>query len=154
MSWPRKERNYIIHDDNNIKGFFGDYYFLSNFYKCTVKYDGLIYPSSENVYQAAKCINLDDKLLISKVDPASSKKIGQKVKLIDNWHTLKFGIMKNIVTAKFIQNSQLKIKFMETGDKYLEETNSWKDKTWGVCNGVGENHLGKILMEVRSSFLK
>lgn len=27
--------------------------------------------------------------------------------------------------------------------------NYWKDTYWGVCNGVGENHLGKLLMKIR-----
>jgi hypothetical protein len=37
-----------------------------------------------------------------------------------------------------------------TGDEELIEGNFWGDVFWGVCNGVGKNHLGKILMEVRS----
>jgi predicted NAD-dependent protein-ADP-ribosyltransferase YbiA (DUF1768 family) len=27
--------------------------------------------------------------------------------------------------------------------------NYWNDKFWGICKGVGENHLGKILMQIR-----
>lgn len=29
-------------------------------------------------------------------------------------------------------------------------SNTWGDKVWGVCNGEGENRLGKILMRIRS----
>jgi predicted NAD-dependent protein-ADP-ribosyltransferase YbiA (DUF1768 family) len=33
----------------------------------------------------------------------------------------------------------------------LEERNSWGDSYWGTdINGVGENNLGKILMDIRS----
>ena len=39
---------------------------------------------------------------------------------------------------------------LSTGDKYLEETNHWKDTYYGVCDGVGKNVLGKILMSVRN----
>ena len=38
---------------------------------------------------------------------------------------------------------------LDTGDKFIEETNWWKDQFWGVYNGVGENNLGKILMRIR-----
>jgi predicted NAD-dependent protein-ADP-ribosyltransferase YbiA (DUF1768 family) len=38
---------------------------------------------------------------------------------------------------------------IDTGDQELIEGNWWGDVIWGVCNGKGENHLGKILMEVR-----
>jgi hypothetical protein len=33
-----------------IKGFLGEYSFLSNFYLCPVYYEGLVYPSSENAF--------------------------------------------------------------------------------------------------------
>ncbi len=36
-----------------------------------------------------------------------------------------------------------------TGDAKIVEVNLWKDTFWGVFNGKGENHLGKILMKVR-----
>ncbi|NWN81082.1 NADAR family protein, partial [Bacillus sp. (in: firmicutes)] len=44
----------------------------------------------------------------------------------------------------------LKNKLLQTGESILIEGNTWGDKIWGVCNGVGENKLGKILMKVRN----
>lgn len=40
---------------------------------------------------------------------------------------------------------------LDTGDAILEEGNHWNDTFWGVRlkNGQGQNHLGKILMQVR-----
>lgn len=38
---------------------------------------------------------------------------------------------------------------MLTGDAELIEGNNWGDTFWGVCNGRGENMLGKLLMEIR-----
>jgi len=35
----------------------------------------------------------------------------------------------------------------------LEETNTWGDKYWGVCNGEGENQLGKLLMKIRENIM-
>ena len=39
-----------------------------------------------------------------------------------------------------------------TGDAIVIEGNTWRDTYWGVDlkTGEGENHLGKILMRVRS----
>jgi len=51
--------------------------------------------------------------------------------------------------AKFSQSKKLSELLLSTGDKYLEETNNWGDEFWGVCNEVGENNLGKILIRVR-----
>ena len=50
---------------------------------------------------------------------------------------------------KRFQNAALNTLLQETQNKYLEETNHWNDTFWGVCNGIGENMLGKILMEIR-----
>jgi hypothetical protein len=50
---------------------------------------------------------------------------------------------------KRFQNAALNTLLQETQNKYLEETNHWNDTFWGVCNGIGENRLGKILMEIR-----
>jgi predicted NAD-dependent protein-ADP-ribosyltransferase YbiA (DUF1768 family) len=34
-------------------------------------------------------------------------------------------------------------------DKEFAAAITWGDRFWGVCNGVGENMLGKLLMQVR-----
>jgi len=58
-------KKYSIHNEGNICGFFGPYKWLSNFYKCPVLYQGIIYPSSENAYQAAKIVPDQRELFIS-----------------------------------------------------------------------------------------
>ena len=47
------------------------------------------------------------------------------------------------------QNPELGNKLLETGNQELVEGNTWGDIFWGVCNGKGQNWLGKILMMVR-----
>lgn len=41
------------------------------------------------------------------------------------------------------------MQLLATGTRYLEETNTWGDTYWGVCEGKGLNMLGKTLMQVR-----
>jgi predicted NAD-dependent protein-ADP-ribosyltransferase YbiA (DUF1768 family) len=63
---------------------------------------------------------------------------------------MKLTVMETCVRYKFSQNTDLRAELIATGDAYLEEGNSWNDRYWGVCDGQGENHLGKILMKVRA----
>jgi len=62
--------------------------------------------------------------------------------------------MRKIVFNKFQRNDRLREQLLMTGDKVLIEANSWGDVYWGVCDGVGENHLGKILMKTREFWRK
>jgi predicted NAD-dependent protein-ADP-ribosyltransferase YbiA (DUF1768 family) len=48
--------------------------------------------------------------------------------------------------CKFIQNEDLRKLLLDTGTSELIEDNNWHDTFWGVCNGVGANKLGEILM--------
>ena len=61
---------------------------------------------------------------------------------------VKVKLMFVLVTEKFKQNPELKQKLLETGNQELIEGNTWNDTFWGVCNGQGQNWLGKILMLV------
>ncbi len=47
-------KKFAIHTDTEVKGFFGDYQFLSNFWSCNVTLDGVSYKSVELAYQASK----------------------------------------------------------------------------------------------------
>lgn len=135
--------------DTEILGFFGQYRWLSNFWTCKVTVDDIIYTSSEAAYMAGKTGDCDLKLQISKLAPAEAKRFARTLYLRPDWEDVKFDHMKRCLQAKFTQNSELGEKLKETGNKYLEETNYWNDKIWGVCRGSGQNNLGKLLMEVR-----
>ena len=57
--------------------------------------------------------------------------------------------MAELLTQKFT-DSDLRRKLLATGESLLEETNGWSDTFYGVCHGVGANHLGLLLMGVRA----
>ena len=59
-----------------------------------------------------------------------------------------------MIYAKFTFNPHLKEKLLATGDRELVEGNWHGDKYWGVClrTGEGNNHLGRMLMELRDYF--
>lgn len=133
-----------------INSFSEKYFFLSNFYPSKIEFDGRIYPTVEHAFQAAKTLNKKERQLIQmEFSPAGAKRLGRNVLLRSDWEDIKISIMQELVTKKF-QDESLKEKLLQTYNEELIEGNHWRDTFWGVCNGVGENHLGKILMKVRN----
>ncbi len=130
-----------------ISNFRGKYAFLSNFYEVPVSYHGYTFGSNEAAFQAAKCPNRAKEFVSLK--PAEAKKLGRRVELRPEWEYIKERVMFEIVLNKFNQNPQLAKMLLATGEEELVEGNTWGDRTWGVCDGVGQNRLGKILMKVR-----
>jgi len=136
-----------------IDSFSGEYDWLSNFYpsKITMS-DGLTYPSVEHAFQAHKTNVLSERKAFcspSAPTPGKAKRMGRKLKLRNDWEQIKIAVMKEAVWRKF-EDPQLREKLLATGDAKLIEGNHWNDRFWGVCKGVGKNHLGQILMEVRN----
>lgn len=137
-------------DQPRIESFKGKYSFLSNFHPSKVKFEGLIYPTSEHAFQAAKTLNMDIRKRFCSYDsPGIAKRMGRKIELRSDWEEVKVSTMKKIVKLKFLQHPVLTKRLLNTGNTKLIEGNTWNDTFWGVCRGKGENNLGKILMEVR-----
>lgn len=132
-----------------ISAFKGKYAFLSNFYDSPIYYEGILYPTVEHFFQAMKTLDHDERRTIAAAaSPGQAKRLGRRVKLRDDWESVKDFYMKTALTIKFAK-PELRQKLLETGSAYLEEGNTWNDTYWGVCNGVGKNRLGLLLMEVR-----
>ncbi|HSW99703.1 MAG TPA: NADAR family protein [Patescibacteria group bacterium] len=71
-----------------------------------------------------------------------------------DWNKVKVDIMAELVRAKVAQHNDVRSILLETGDKTIVENSPW-DNFWG--NGpdnVGQNHMGRILMQVRSELQK
>ena len=125
------------------------YEFLSNFFQSTVRFEGSLYPTCEHAYQAAKSTDEKVRSIIRKASsPAEAKKLGQGVQVRHDWHQIKVDVMRKLIREKF-ENPFLRPLLLATGDAELILNNKWNDKFWGVCRGVGENWLGRILMEER-----
>lgn len=151
-----------------------EYNFLSNFYEkkdlVFLKYNKkLIYFNSlESAFQAVKILyvndhdlfsNNDDKynLLIefSSLSPLQAKRKGKTIKNIniEKWNNDRLFIMTELIKRKF-SNKYLNELLLSTKLFELIEYNTGTE-FWGVVdkNGIliGENHLGKILMNFRDS---
>jgi len=131
--------------------FRGEFAFLSNFYPAEVKMYGQPYPTVEHAFQAAKTLNRVERMVISSANtPGIAKRMGRKVTLRPDWEEVKLGFMEELVRRKFTHHPELKKKLLSTYNIQLVENNHWNDTFWGVCNGRGKNHLGKILMKIRT----
>lgn len=140
-------------DQQDILGFSGDYRWLSNFWPAYVQMDGVKYPSVENAYQASKAVNLADRVPFATCEPAEAKNLGRRLSMRGDWNAIRVSVMTNMTILKYFQHDELRAKLIATGSCYIEETNHWNDCFWGVCNGQGNNMLGKILMAVRQKFV-
>lgn len=139
----------VIHTDSVVKGFFGEYRWLSNYHVCPVVYESLEYKSSEAAYQAAKTTDEYLRKVISEMEPDKSRKAGRSFKARKDWDRMKKKVMYEVLKDKFTRNVDLREKLLNTGSKYLEETNYWGDTYWGVHEGKGKNQLGEVIMQIR-----
>jgi ribA/ribD-fused uncharacterized protein len=137
-----------------IESFNGPYSFLANFAPCSVMDDlGLIYPTVENAYQASKALDKSEREAFITVAPGAAKRLGSKLPLRPDWELEKLWVMFSLLMQKF-SKSPLKDQLLETAGSELVEGNNWGDTYWGVCNGVGQNMLGKLLMAVRDEMVR
>lgn len=135
--------------NNSILGFYGEHRWLSNFEPVIVDLEGMLFPSVEHAYVAAKTTKRQQREAIAKLATAAeAKRFGRLLVLREDWDSEKIMVMTDLLVQKFSQEP-FQAKLLATGDAYIEETNTWNDKFWGVCRGVGENNLGKIIMEIR-----
>jgi len=128
-----------------------EYEFLSNFAYASVHYEGILYPTSEHAYQAAKFAPIKTKKYIARLQtPNLAKQAGRRPGLREDWEEVKDMIMYEIVLLKFVQNDEIRRRLLATGEEILVEGNTWHDTYWGQCPvGNGRNQLGITLMRVR-----
>ena len=134
-----------------IKSFKAENAFLSNFYPSPILLnDHEVYATVEHAFQAAKAVRADDRERIrTAITPGIAKRRGRTVALRSDWESIKLDVMLNLLRIKFASNTSLAARLLDTSDEYLEEGNDHGDRFWGSVAGQGQNHLGRLLMQVR-----
>lgn len=140
-----------------IDRFRGEHFYLSNCYPAPTPHRGQLFPTSEHAYMAARTTDPDAvAAILATPDPLEAQRIGRAARQLGDWATLRYTVMKEIVTAKFTHNPDLAAKLIATGNAVLIEGNTWHDQTWGHCTCDehrdirGDNALGACLMAVRA----
>lgn len=136
-----------------IDSFRGPHHFLSNFYYSEVTLDDeptpYVYLTVEHGYQAAKIKDPASRgVVYTAPSPGAAKRAGRAAELRVDWEEVKIPIMFALLRQKFTDPS-LRAMLLATGTEQLIEGNTWGDTFWGVCDGMGDNHLGRLLMQVR-----
>ena len=130
----------------------GEYGELSNFAPYPITLKGKRWPTSEHYFQAQKFVDRRDQEEIRGANtPMLAARWGRdrKRKLRRDWESVKVGVMREAVEAKFRQHEDLRALLLDTGDAMLIE-HTENDDFWGDGgDGNGRNELGRILMAVR-----
>lgn len=122
---------------------------LSNFAPVTVRMGGVEYASVEHAFQAAKTLDPAQRERVRLAStPMEARKLGRQVTLRPEWDELRLTVMLGLLRAKY-RVPEYRAALLATGDALILEGNTWGDVYWGVCKGVGENHLGQLLTRVR-----
>lgn len=156
-----------------INGFFDEFRFLSNFWYSEIEVGSISWPNGprpdgrplisyhsyatvEHAYQVMKLTNEEERRQVREATtPGRAKRVAYKMATFrEDWDEVKVDIMRLLVTIKFSTHKDLAEMLVLTHPHELEETNHWGDVFWGVCDGVGENQLGKILMDVRDELMR
>ena len=147
----------------------GEYRDFSNMSDHSVEIDGVKYVSVEHYFQAMKATEFKDDETLKKIMKTKTAKavkaLGNKVKDYneDTWKLRRDDVMKKAVRAKFVQHPELRKRLVETGEKTIGFADA-RDNYWSIGTSMvqekarlpakwkGENHLGKIMMELRKEF--
>lgn len=129
-----------------------DYVWLSNFSRHGFLLNDQRWSSVEHFYQAKKFADEElSERIRNAPDPVQAKKLAQQhsLEIRPDWDEIKDRVMREALQAKFEQNRRLRKDLLATGDAVLIHRSS-SDAYWGRAeDGVGENRLGEMLMELR-----
>lgn len=136
-----------------------EFYPLDNFSSFKVEWNGYLYSSLEEAYQAASFMGSNEEL-VEKVKKSHSADEAQRIAYANrdkqrvDWNDIKVGIMEELLRLKIEQNPYVLKKLLQTKD-YLIVEDSPKDSFWGWGeNRNGENQLGKLWMKLREEYRK
>jgi ribA/ribD-fused uncharacterized protein len=130
---------------------------FSNLYPSQVRFEGKVYPTAEHAYQAGKARKPEVRdWILSAPSPALAAMAAHGLYTWDvtpAWAETKFDRMRRVLRAKFEQHPNLRKILLSTGNARLVEVgtvNNAVNRLWGEVNGVGQNMLGIMLMELRA----
>lgn len=141
----------LIDQSADILGLWGEHRYLSNFWGSRFKWNDTWWPTVEHAYQYSKTTDEGYRRdILAAPTPGDARRLGQQCPKVPDWNARKVEVMRSLVWCKFMQNDDLRAKLLSTHGKIVE-TNTWGDVFWGVCEGVGQNMLGRILMSTRTT---
>jgi len=138
----------LFYDTNRAYGCF------SNFSRHAIAVDGVVWPTSEHFFQAAKfTAPVDIDAVLRAPTPFAAAQIGRERQrsFRGDWDAVRDAVMLQVLQAKFSQHADLQEILISTADAHLVE-HTQNDRYWGDGgDGTGRNMLGQLLEQVRSA---
>lgn len=129
---------------------------FSNFSLHNISLHGQDWLTVEHYYQAQKFVGSVDQRLVATIGavptPQEAAKLGRDPnhRMRADWEYVKIPTMREAVLTKFLTHTDIQAILLATRDQLIVE-DSPTDYYWGCgCDRTGQNHLGKVLMSVRS----
>lgn len=146
---------WLMEKMDEVIGFYPrEFYPFDNFSSFKVEWNGYLFSSVEEAYQAASFMGSDEEL-VEKIKKSHSADEAQRIAYAnrdrrrEDWDDVKISIMEELLRLKIEQNPYVKKKLLQTGD-YMIVEDSPKDDFWGWGpNRDGQNNLGKLWMKLR-----
>jgi ribA/ribD-fused uncharacterized protein len=135
-----------------IEDFSAEFHWLSNFSPSPIEFEGELYMTVENAFQAAKTTDHRARALIRDCGPDEAKMRGMHVPLRSGWDDQRVSVMEGLLHAKFAIPA-LRARLIATAPRAIINRNVFGDSFWGICRGHGQNALGEAIMRVRASLL-
>ena len=119
---------------------------FDNFYQCQIEYEGMIFNSSESLYQALKFRDKDYRLAISKASTGVAYVMGQsrRYQPVKGYPDNRGDLMKIANTKKILQNINLQKLLINSNGTIIFKNGS---RFWNKENA-------KILTDIRNEFLQ
>lgn len=131
----------------------GPHGLLSNFARLGVALDGAWWPTAEHYFQAQKFTDPAHRERIRRAGTAKrAADLGRTraVPLRPDWEEARVLVMARVLEAKFRTHPAARDLLLATGGRELVES-APGDAFWGAGpEGMGENRLGRLLMDLRA----
>ena len=134
----------------------GSYGCFSNFSPHPIELAGTTWATVEHYYQAHKFLGTDFEYLMAEIQAAATPELAAKIGRTPDyqphpdWCLYKREVMYRAVWQKFNTHADIRQILLSTSDTQIIE-DSPVDYFWGCgIDRTGKNHLGQILMQVRS----
>lgn len=141
-------------DEEQVKFFSSPYDVLNNWGANAVRIWGINFMTAEHAFQYKKFETSNPRIaerIKSAQSPWAVYQITRENREFarTDWQDIKLKIMEEIINAKLQQNDDVREQLIKTGRRTIVENSPW-DSFWGAgSDGKGENHLGKIWMNIR-----
>ena len=134
-----------------VLAFQGEFRFLSNFFPAPVRLGGIVWPCVEHAFVAAKTTDSDERArVLACRTPGEAKRLGRTLTLRPGWDELRLEVMLGLVRQKFRAGRPLAARLLATeGAPRRGQCVGGRVLGVDARTGCGENHLGRLLMQVQ-----